>query len=511
MICMKFTELRLEKIDDTVTGSIYKGLSHNFFELNEKPLIEDEFSFAVILQRIIERKSSLSELSHYDFLAKDFSEKFREEIISVVEMNSLLEKIPSKKIFLQLLESLIRLIAPIEKIQNKALFAEFVLHNSVGLKQLSFFSLEKDFEELMVNSLDEVFIFHKKYGMCKANININEKVFINIVQRIAYSIGKDFNQNNPLLDARLPDGSRVNATFSNVSPQGISLTIRKFSTIPLTILNLIKNNTLTAESAAFLWLMSEGFGINPKNILIAGGTASGKTTMLSIVSNFIRLSERVISIEDTLELDLLNRENWVALEAKHSKDELIEIDDLLKNCLRMRPDRIIVGEVRGKEALTLFTAMDNGHAGCLGTVHANSSREAITKLEERPFSVPSSMLSLIDLIVVMQRNYSKDVGMNRRVVQISEVSKMENKILLADVFETREGKLQRSEVPSHLIEEFAKQNSMTKNEIKEELETREIILNWLIQKEVKKAEEVLEVIQSYYFDSKKVLSMIETD
>jgi archaeal flagellar protein FlaI len=511
MICMKFTELRLEKIDDTVTGTIYRGLTHNFFELNEEALPEEEAKLAVILQRVIERKSPLSELSHQEALPKDFPEKFREEIISVVEMNSLLEKIPSKKTFLQLLESLIRLIVPIEKIQNKALFAETVLHNSVGLKQLAFFSLEKNFEELMVNSLDEVFIFHKKYGMCKANLKINEKVFMNIVQRIAYSIGKDFNEINPLLDARLPDGSRVNATFDNVSPQGISLTIRKFASIPLTILNLIKNNTISSEAAAFLWLMSEGFGVNPKNIIISGGTASGKTTMLSVLSNFIRLSERVVSIEDTLELDLLDRENWVALEAKHSKGELIEMDDLLKNCLRMRPDRIIVGEVRGKEALTLFTAMDNGHAGCLGTVHANSSREAISKLEEAPFNVPKPMLALIDLIVVMQRTYSKEEGMNRRVVQISEISRMENKILLADVFEFRDGRLQRSEVPSHLIEEFANQNSMSKNEIKKELETREIILNWLIEKDVKKAEEVLEVIQSYYFDSQKVLSMIESE
>jgi len=190
------------------------------------------------------------------------------------------------------------------------------------------------------------FVFHKQYGMCKANVEIENKALVDLIGRIALTIGKEFNAKNALLDARLPDGSRVNATLNELSPTGATLTVRKFSTIPLTILDLIDNGTITSEAAAFLWLMVDGLGNYPRNILISGGTTSGKTTFLNILSNFVRLSERVVSIEDTIELSLLGRDNWVALEARSSVSEQVSMDALLRNAMRMRPDRIIVGEVR---------------------------------------------------------------------------------------------------------------------------------------------------------------------
>lgn len=504
---MKFNEFKIEKIDETELGVFYKGLTHNFYDLKEINLPTKEKDFANFLEKLIQRKASFSELSIFN-LPDDFANDFRENIVSVVELNSLLEKIPSKKIFIDLLESLIRIISKTNIISNKLLFSEIVLHNSIGLKQLSFFSLEKDFEELMVNSLEEVFVFHKKFGVCKTNIILDEKKFNNILQRIAVSVGRSFDKKNPLLDAHLPDGSRVNATLETISPKGTTLTIRKFSSTPITIVDLIKNNTLSIESAAFLWMMVDGFGVNPKNILIIGGTACGKTTLLSVLSNFVRLSERVISIEDTLELDFFERDNWVAFEANHSMGEEIELDFLLKNALRMRPDRIIVGEVRGKEALTLFTAMDNGHSGCLGTIHSNNARDAINKLEERPFNVPKPQLALIDLIVVLKKNFSREKGISRSVSQIAEVSKMGEKILLANVFEKIDSQLVRTDLPSHIIEEFALQNSIEKNVLKKEIETRQLVLSWLVENNFSKPEDILEVIQSYYFDSEKVISTI---
>jgi archaeal flagellar protein FlaI len=505
---MKFTEIRLEKLADTELGEIYKGITNNFYDLKPIVLSEKEQAFALLLERIIQRREPFSELIGKDFLPSNFEEQFREKIISVVELNGLLEKLPNKTVFVELLESLIKLVSTIEMIENKALFSEKVLHESVGLKQLSFFSLEDDFEELMINGLDSVFVFHKEFGLCKTNIVLKEKVFNNILHRIAYSIGKEFSYDSPLLDARLPDGSRVNATMENVSPKGTSLTIRKFASTPMTILDLIESKTLPSEAAAFLWLMSDGFGVNPKNILVVGGTASGKTTMLNVLSNFVRLNERIVTIEDTLELFLLDRENWIALEAKHIKNEEVTMDELLKNSLRMRPDRIVVGEVRGKEAVTLFTAMDNGHSGCLGTIHANSARDAMTKLKEEPLAVPESMLPLVDLVVVMQRKYSKENGTIRTVSQIAEVESMDRKVLLANVFETQVGELRKTDLPSHIIEVFAEENSMTKNEVKKEIETRKLLLEWMLKKGIRAPTEVLEFIQSYYYDSQKVLSMI---
>jgi len=505
---MDFTQLRVKQLGENAFAKIYEGLAHNFYELKDESLPEREIKLATSLQKIIQGNNALTELTNFEELPDSFADNFREDVISVVELNGLNEKIPSKSIFDSLLKDLIIMLVDVGVVSNKELFAKIVLQNSIGLKQLSFFSLDDSIEELMINGLGNIFIFHREYGMCKTNLSIEERTFENLIQRIANTIGKDFNSDNPLLDARLPDGSRVNATYNIVSPRGISLTMRKFLKTPLTILDLIEKKAITSEAAAFLWLMTEGFGVAPKNILVTGGAASGKTTFLNTLSNFIRLSDRIISIEDTLELSLLDRENWVALEAKHSDNE-ITMDSLLKNSLRMRPDRLIVGEVRGKEALTLFTAMDNGHAGCLGTIHSNNAKELIIKLQERPFEVPKTMLPLVDLIVVLQRTYSKEEGTSRKVTQITEVTRMENKVLLADVYELNQmGELARSNVPSHIMEVIAGDISVTKNEIKKEIETRRLILEWLIEKDVRKPLDILEFVQSYYFNSEKVLSMI---
>jgi len=508
MLLMDFTKLRVKELGENSFAKIHEGLAHNFYELKESTLPENEAKFAKVLQKIIQGSTSLTELIEFKELPADFLAMFREEIISVVEMNGLNEKIPSKSIFSTLLNNLVKMLSSVSFISDKELFAKTVLQNSIGLKQLSFFSLDDSIEELMINGLENIFVFHREFGMCKANLSIEERIFENLLQRIANTIGKEFDLDNPLLDARLPDGSRVNATYSVVSPKGITLTMRKFLQTPLTILDLIENEAITSQAAAFLWLMTEGFGVSPKNILVTGGTASGKTTFLNTLSNFIRLSDRIVSIEDTLEISLLDRENWVALEAKHFGNE-VTMDALLKNSLRMRPDRLVVGEVRGKEALTLFTAMDNGHAGCLGTVHSNNAKELIMKLQERPFDVPKAMLPLVDLIVVVQRNYSKENGVQRRVVQISEVTRMEDKVLLANVYEINSNnELVRSEIPSHIMEQIASDMSVTKNEIKKEIETRRLILEWLIEKKVRQPLEILEFIQSYYFNPDKVLSMI---
>lgn len=507
---MDFNNIKLGEIKQTEFGIFYKGLSHNFYNIKKVEFSDEENDFLNKLQGIIQGHYSISILNNFKMLPDNFGELFLEKIISIIQINMLLEKLPSNKLFGELVEILVYLIKDINFIKNKNLFAKILFHNSIGLKQLSFFSLDDNFEELLVNDLDSVFVFHKELGFCKTDLIVDEKFFDNLIQKISNSVGKKFNTENPILDARLPDGSRVNATMKTISPKSTSLTIRKFSNTPITILDLIVNNSISSDAAAFLWMMVDGFGVNPQNILVVGGTASGKTTMLNVLSNFIRLNQRIVSIEDTLEISLLNKENWVALESKPSKFENVSMNDLLKNSLRMRPDRLVVGEVRGQEAITLFTAMDNGHAGVLGTLHANSAREAINKLEESPFLVPPLMLSLLDIIVVMKRIYSREEGINRLVLEIAEIARMEKKVLLANVFEFNYSKngLLKTDLPSHILEKFANQCSMSKNDVKEEINTRKIILEWMIENKISKPKEVLEVIQSYYFDSKKVLSML---
>jgi len=505
---MQFTDVKLKKLESSEFANIYQGLSANFYEVKEVAFSDKEKQFATFLIKEIQKGASLKKA--FEGVKGEDLDFFIDEVVSTIQVNDYLVKIPSKKAFVLLLESSIKFLSKIDFVKNKSLFAEYVLHNSIGLKQLSFFSLDDGLEELMINNPENMFVFHQKYGMCKVSISIEENDLTNIVQRIAITVGREFNSKNALLDARLPDGSRVNATLGDLSPTGTTLTIRKFSATPLTILDLIENNTISSEAAAFLWLMVDGLGNCPQNILVAGGTASGKTTFLNILSNFIRLNERVVSIEDTIELSLLGRENWVPLEARSSAGFEVTMDSLLKNSMRMRPDRIIVGEVRGPEALTLFTAMDTGHQGCLGTIHANNARETMVKLKERPLTVPESMLPLLDFIVIMERHYSKEKGMQRKVTQIVELSRMEEKVLFGTLFDydDKAEMIKRTEIGSAIIEEIARKNSITKIELNKEISTRKIILEWMLKQGIRKPLEVLEVIESYYFNPSKVLSTI---
>ncbi len=205
---------------------------------------------------------------------------------------------------------------------------------------------------------------------------------------------------------RLEDGSRLNATIPPASPYGPTLTIRKFLKNPLTIISLIKNRTINPRVAAFLWMCVDGLDYKPANLIVSGGTGSGKTTFLNALAVFIREGTRLVTIEDTTELQLMH-EHIVRLETiPPGRDGTMEIsmDTLLKNSLRMRPDRIIVGEVRGSEAVTMFTAMNTGHDGCMGTLHANTAKETATRLMSPPMNVAPIMLTALDLLVVAGLN-----------------------------------------------------------------------------------------------------------
>ncbi|HIN08850.1 MAG TPA: CpaF family protein, partial [Candidatus Poseidoniales archaeon] len=241
--------------------------------------------------------------------------------------------------------------------------------------------LEDDnLEEVMFNNpAKPVMVYHRKHGMCVTNISMTEEEAVKVIQKIAAYVGRKIGMENLLLDGRLPDGSRVNATLPPASPGGPTLTIRKQTQDPLTFVDLIGFGTLTPRLAALLWMFVDGMGAAPCNILVSGGTASGKTSTLNVLGLFIPSQVRLITIEDVSEIQLLH-EHHVQLETVHpakAGDPGLDMDALLKNTLRMRPDRLIVGEVRGAEARTLFTAMNTGHDGCMGTVHANTAQESV--------------------------------------------------------------------------------------------------------------------------------------
>ncbi len=312
---------------------------------------------------------------------------------------------------------------------KREFYADVVVREMVGYGILDSLVNDEQLEEIMViGPKKPVYVFHRKYGMMKTNVEFYEDSEIQaIIEKIARDVNRHIDAMNPLLDARLPDGSRVNATIPPASVDGSTITIRKFRKDPYTVLDLIDFGTFSPELAAFLWLAVDGMGAKPANILVSGGTGSGKTTTLNVLATYIPAHERIITIEDTAELNL-PLEHWVRLEARPPSIEgtgEISMDVLVKNALRMRPDRIIVGEVRHKEASTLFTAMNTGHDGCMGTIHANSAEETMVRIMSPPMNVPKVMASALDFILVQNRIHDRRKGTIRRVVEFAEVREVD--------------------------------------------------------------------------------------
>jgi pilus assembly protein CpaF len=295
--------------------------------------------------------------------------------------------------------------------------------------------------EVMVNGYDQVYVERNgKIEETDATF-LDDAHLLRIIDRIVSQVGRRIDEASPMVDARLPDGSRVNAIIPPLALSGPSLTIRKFSRNALTLENLIGLGSLTQQSADFLAECVRG----KLNMLISGGTGTGKTTLLNAVSAFVPAAERIVTVEDAAELRLLQR-HVVSLESRPPNVEgegEIRIRELVRNALRMRPDRIIVGEVRGGEALDMLQAMNTGHDGSLTTVHANSARDALHRLEmlvlmagvELPVkAIREQIAGGFDLLV----HISRLVDGSRRMTQITEVSGMEGDVItLQDLFVAR--------------------------------------------------------------------------
>ncbi|HNX16972.1 MAG TPA: type II/IV secretion system ATPase subunit [Methanoregula sp.] len=276
-------------------------------------------------------------------------------------------------------------------------------------------------EDMSCNGKDlPVFIFHRVYGSLPTSVVFSEGELNQFVLKIAQKANKQVSLSNPMVDATLPDGARIQITYSDVvSTKGSSFTIRKFREEPMTPLDLINLKTYDPEILAFLWLAIE----HHKSLIIAGGTASGKTSTMNAVSLFIPQNAKIVSLEDTREIQLPHK-NWLPtqtreLTATGVKGDDIDLFSLLKACMRQRPEYIIVGEVRGHEAQTLFQAMNTGHA-TLSTIHAGSVQEAINRLTHDPINVSPVMFSALDLIVI-QSLYSFGNTRIRRCLSIHEI------------------------------------------------------------------------------------------
>ncbi|MCK9293060.1 MAG: CpaF family protein [archaeon] len=387
-------------------------------------------------------------------------------------------------------------------------YANSVVKEMTGYGVLEPLLDDDKLEEIMVvGPKKPVYVYHVSYGMMTTNITFySDEGIQDIVDKIARTLGRQVDISTPLLDARLPDGSRVNATYPPASIDGSTITIRKFREDPYTIVDLITFKTLNAEVAAFLWCAVEGFGAKPANVLISGGTGSGKTTTLNVLANFIPEADRVLTIEDTAELKLPIK-HVIRFEGRppglEGKGEL-SLEILTKNTLRMRPDRIIVGEIRHTEATTLFTAMNTGHDGCMGTIHANSAKETIVRITSPPMSVPPLMLAGVDFIIIQKRLRSAK-GQVRRITAIAEIlDVLENDAKVNIIFKwnPETDTLERTEKPIKFFETVKAYTNFDDQDIKKQIENKINVLNNLITKNIRSISDVSKEIQLEYIKSK---------
>lgn len=307
------------------------------------------------------------------------------------------------------------------------------------------YSKDNDVTEIMVNGKDHIFI--ERFGAIeKVNQQFTTTEELEeLIRRIVGKVHREINELNPIVDARLPDGSRVNAVYKNIALNGPILTIRKFPQKALSMKDLINFGTITKEAAEFL----ERMVIAGQNIFISGGTGSGKTSLLNVLSNYIPEKERIIVIEDSAELQLHDIENIVRLECRNANVQgkgLVDMQQLIKTSLRMRPNRIIVGEVRGKEVLDMLQAFNTGHDGSLSTGHGNSISGMLKRLETMVLqavnfpidAIRNQIAEGIDIMVHLGRMPDK----SRRVLEIAEINGYEqNKYMINSLFkyEVRNG------------------------------------------------------------------------
>ncbi len=389
-------------------------------------------------------------------------------------------------------------------------YAEAVVREMVGYGIIDPFLKDDNLEEIMViGPKKPVYLFHRKYEMMLSNVEFySDQEIQDLINKIAREVGRRVDLSSPLLDARLQDGSRVNATIPPISVSGSSLTIRKFRKDPYSVVDLINLGTMDSRLAAFLWLAVDGLKAKPANILISGGTGSGKTTTLNVLVSYISPRERIITIEDTAELNL-PLEHWIRLESRPPGLEgtgEITLDILTKNSLRMRPDRIIVGEIRHDEAFSLFTAMNTGHAGSMGTVHANSSQETLIRVTNPPMNVPETMLSGLDFILVQNRIHDPKKGTIRRITELSEVTGvLAGKPQTQTLFEWDPvtDSFKQTEVVSEYVKELTKYTGLTKLEIDHELEVRADFIESLRKENIRDQKEVSKRMLDFLLEREK--------
>ncbi|HLD04747.1 MAG TPA: ATPase, T2SS/T4P/T4SS family [Candidatus Nanoarchaeia archaeon] len=433
-------------------------------------------------------------------------EKIREEFVSKINIGEI-EDLGTDQMtdirerFQKEINGLITKYFPKTDQKTADMLINYMLQESLGLGKIEILLKDKNLEEVVINNHTEpVWVYHKKYGWLETTVHIpSEGRIRHYATMIGREIGKEITNLNPLMDAHLLSGDRVNATLNPISTKGNTITIRKFAADPWTITKFINQNVISFEAAALVWLAIQ----NELSILIAGGTGSGKTSMLNVISNFFPPNQRMISIEDTRELVLPKNLHWIPMETRLPNPEGkggVSMLDLLINSLRMRPDRILVGEIRRKaEAEVLLEAMHTGHS-VYSTIHANNAEEVITRLTNPPIDIPKPVISSLSLIIVQNRNRRTN---KRRTLQIAEVLP-NGELNLLMRFNVQKDELENVNPSRTVLERLKLYSGMTDKEIQEDLKVKTHILKWLVKNNIDDVHKIGMIFSRYYTGTLKL-------
>ena len=386
----------------------------------------------------------------------------------------------------------------------------YVVRDFIGYGKIDPLMKDHMIEDISADGVNiPIYVWHRVYESLPTNILFTDAAELDsFIIRLAYLAGKNISIATPILDASLPEGSRIQLTYGReITRRGSTFTIRRFKVDPLTISDLIAFKTLSSEMAAYLWYLIE----NRASVMVVGGVACGKTTFLNCLSMFIKPEMKIVSVEDTQEINLPH-ENWIpsvvrsGFKVEEKQSGTITLYDLLRAAVRQRPDYIIVGEVRGDEAYTLFQAMATGHLG-MCTMHAESVEAAINRLESEPMKIPKPLIAMTNVIMVMERTEVNGKPARRASVT-SEIKPYDSKIgeiSIEEVFRWNP-KFDRFSLvgKSAFLDKHMKKNGLTEDDVKRELQCRKTVLDWMVQQGIRRHGEVAKIIREYYANPNRV-------